>query len=86
MTRLPIKSEDAGRIIGKKGAVVKSVIKESGAHVRVIPGGQSQVCSSFLSKSSFVFNKTEQCRALTGFLKLKKMDLTENFLSLIKWI
>ena len=53
---MPIKSKDAGRIIGKKGAIVKSLSKESGAQIHVVQEGQPQVCSSVLFHSSSVFN------------------------------
>lgn len=48
MTTINIKSRDAGRIIGKKGATVKSVVQESGAHVRVVQEGRPQVCMLFI--------------------------------------
>ncbi|XP_050710786.1 uncharacterized protein LOC126995351 [Eriocheir sinensis] len=47
ITKMEIRLDQAGRIIGRKGIVVKAINKESGAHVRVISEGQPQVCILF---------------------------------------
>lgn len=51
MTKMTIKSDQAGRIIGRKGIVVKAITKESGAQVRVISVGQPQVCILLMSSA-----------------------------------
>ncbi|XP_063841989.1 uncharacterized protein LOC135089822 [Scylla paramamosain] len=76
LTTMHIKSRDVGRIIGQKGAVIKSVIKESGAHVRIVQEGKPQVL--LFGPLEARLKAQEIIEVLLGKRKNGSMDVTES--------